>query len=283
MASSTLASAEARLAHFAREWSVRVDQTASTESSLIAFGTSGGQPVVLKVARAQDDEWRAGDILAAFHGGGAARVLECGEGVVLLERAVPGESLVDLSKAGRDDEATAVLADIIAKMSLGATVVEAPSAQDWSRSFATYLTSGDTRLPREHVVEAADQFARLAASQTKTRLLHGDLHHYNVVRDERRGWLAIDPKGVIAEVEYEIGAVLRNPAGLPNVVLDPGVIERRVAHFAAHLALEPERILAWGFAQAVLSAIWNMEDGFDADPSDIGLRLALVLRPMISV
>jgi streptomycin 6-kinase len=77
--------------------------------------------------------------------------------------------------------------------------------------------------------------------------------------------------------------VLRNPAGLPNVVLDPGVIERRVAHFAAHLALEPERILAWGFAQAVLSAIWNIEDGFDADPSDIGLRLALVLRPMISV
>jgi streptomycin 6-kinase len=46
------------------------------------------------------------------------------------------------------------------------------------------------------------------------RLLHGDLQHYNVLLDRKRGWLAIDPKGVVAEGEFELGAALRNPIGM---------------------------------------------------------------------
>ena len=42
-------------------------------------------------------------------------------------------------------------------------------------------------------------------------LLHGDLQHYNVLLDKDRGWVAIDPKGVVGELEYEVGALLRNP------------------------------------------------------------------------
>jgi streptomycin 6-kinase len=38
-----------------------------------------------------------------------------------------------------------------------------------------------------------------------------DLHHYNVLSDSGRGWLAIDPKGLVGEVEYEVGAAIRNP------------------------------------------------------------------------
>lgn len=58
---------------------------------------------------------------------------------------------------------------------------------------------------------------KLAASQDETTLLHGDLHHYNVLSDVRRGWLAIDPKGVIGEVEYEAGAIFRNPNEMPDL------------------------------------------------------------------
>jgi streptomycin 6-kinase len=39
----------------------------------------------------------------------------------------------------------------------------------------------------------------LGESQRSTRLLHGDLHRHNVLSDDARGSVAIDPKGVVGE------------------------------------------------------------------------------------
>jgi len=54
-------------------------------------------------------------------------------------------------------------------------------------------------------------YFRLCKPPIQDRLLHGDLHHDNVLFDSRRGGLAIDPKGVIGELKYEIGAALETP------------------------------------------------------------------------
>lgn len=269
-----------RLADLAKAWSVDVDETRETETSVLGFGSFRGEPVVLKIARRPGDEWRAGEVLDAFQGSGAVRVWRHSGGASLVERATPGESLVELSKSGRDDEATDILADVIRRMSAGATRCDAPSATDWGRSFATYEASPDTQIPRDLVARAASMFAQLCASQASTRLLHGDLHHYNVVRDDARGWLTIDAKGVIAEVEYEIGAVLRNPGERPSMFLDPATIERRVDRFAETLGLDARRIVQWGFAQAVLSTIWDIEDQCDVNHSV--LQLATVLERLLS-
>lgn len=114
------------------------------------------------------------------------------------------------------------------------------------------------------------------------RLLHGDLQHYNVLFDSDCGWLAIDPKGVVGEVEYEVGAVLRNPFERPELFLSRPTIERRLEQFTTRLDLDYQRALAWGFAQAVLSAIWEIEDGFAVDTTNPALRLAEVIRPMLA-
>jgi streptomycin 6-kinase len=281
MSSTPTASPRERLAHFARLWTVNVGDTIETASSLIAYGSAGGESVVLKIATARGDEWRAGETLAAFHGQGTARVYAHADGAVLLERTIPGQHLTALVLAGRDDEATEILADTILRMSSGASDYAAPTARDWGRSFDTYLSSGDSQIPRQLAVDAAGTFDRLCASQTNVRLLHGDLQHYNVLRDDRRGWLAIDPKGVIAEAEYEIGAILRNPVELPALFLDPAVIDRRVRRFASSLGLDRERILAWAFAQAVLSAIWDVEDDGIVSSDQPALRLAQALRTIV--
>jgi streptomycin 6-kinase len=276
--------------HHADNWGVVVDYTFETESSQIAFGscaagTRESQLVVLKVIKREGDEWRSGEVLKIFDGVGVARVYEHAPGAVLLERLSPGNSLAEMSLSGKDAEATEILADVIGQMSstrnASCDCSEAVTVWDWAKGFELYVATGDDQLPKELVESARHLYLKLCASQREPRLLHGDLQHYNVLFDSERGWLAIDPKGVVGETEYEIGAILRNPIEKPDLFASRAVIERRTERLAERLGLDYGRILSWAFAQAVLSAIWDIEDGFPVDPMNPALRLADVLQPML--
>jgi streptomycin 6-kinase len=282
-----------RLGEHARAWRVNVEGVLETATSVIAFGTrevaaSENQSVVLKVIRQPGDEWCSGNVLAAFNGQGVARAYEHEPGAVLLERLRPGNSLVDLTLNGRDEEATDILADVIQKMSAHASSMsslELPQAcatvEDWRKGFHKYIATGDVQIPRDLVEAGQRVFENLCASERRPRLLHGDLQHYNVLFDSERGWLAIDPKGVVGETEYEIGAFVRNPIEQPELFLSRSTIARRLKQFTNRLNLDYERTLRWAFAQAVLSAIWSIEDGFAVDATDPALRLAEVTRAML--
>ena len=277
-----------RVQHYARAWRIEVEDVFETETSAIAFVSRSGQPLVLKVVKRPCDEWHSGEVLAAFEGSGFVRAYEHSPGAVLLERLRPGYSLVEMASNGRDEEATNILADVMQKMAVRASSIsqlELPNARatvhDWAKAFPRYLATGDEQVPKGLAEAGQEVYLDLCASQRKPRLLHGDLQHYNVLFDSDRGWLAIDPKGVAGEIEYEIGAVMRNPYERPDLFLARSTIERRLRQFTERLAVDYERTLQWTFAQAVLSAIWSVEDGFAVDSANPGLRLAEVLRPML--
>jgi streptomycin 6-kinase len=270
-----------RIQQHADDWCLLIEESFETETSVISFVSRDSQRLVLKVVKQEEDEWRSGEILEAFNGNGVVRVFEHTGGAMLLERLQPGTSLATLALNGRDEEATDILAGVIEKMSPGEAPHGCSTVKDWAKGFERYLTTGDERIPRELVESGGQVFADLCASQKRTRLLHGDLQHYNVLLDSQRGWLAIDPKGVIGELEYEIGAILRNPFERLDLFLLPATIARRIEQFATRLKLDYERTLRWAFAQAVLSAIWSVEDGFVVGPSHPSLRLAQVIRRML--
>jgi streptomycin 6-kinase len=112
------------------------------------------------------------------------------------------------------------------------------------------------------LVERAEAtFTEFLATPYEPVLLHGDLHHGNILTAQREPWLALDPKGVVGEAAYEVGAFLRNP--MPRLLQgpDPGrLLARRVDQMAEELGFDRERLLRWGIAQAVLSAWWSYED-----------------------
>jgi streptomycin 6-kinase len=273
-----------RFREYARAWSVSVAEPFETETSVIAFGIRKDQPVVLKVIKQAGDEWQAGEFLAAFAENGVVRVYEQVPGAVLVERLRPGNSLAELALSGRDEEATDILAGVMQRMSACSPTSQfefCPTVHDWAEGFERYLTSGDEQILRRLVVAGQRAYLDLCASQRLPRLLHGDLQHYNVLFDSHRGWLAIDPKGVIGELEYEVGAALRNPYENPQLFISRSTIERRLEQFTNQLNLNYERTLRWGFAQAVLSAIWLIEDGFAVNEMTPALRLAEVIRPML--
>lgn len=274
-------SALARLNQYAATWKVDVGAVVHAPVSLVAYGTRDGQPVVLKVIKEPGDEWWSGEVTSAFEARGMARVYEYAGGALLLERLRPGQPLTRIAAAGNDDEATGVLARLVAAMSPAEPPPHAPRVEQWVEGFDRYAESGDRRIESALVADARDTFAELAESQRSARLLHGDLQHSNVLLDETRGWVAIDPKGVIGEIEYEFGAMLRNPAERPDLFTDRGTIERRVDRFASELGLDRRRIVAWAFAQAVLSAVWDIEDGGASGWDQRMVALARVLRAVM--
>jgi streptomycin 6-kinase len=274
-----------RINRHAREWGVLVEDRFETATSMIAFGRRDDQPVVLKVVKQPGDEWHSGEIMKAFQGIGVVRVYDHAPGVMLMERLVPGNSLVEITAHGRDEEATETIADVIRRMTATALPSSAPeqrrawpTVEDWGKGFDRYLASRDDQIPISLIKTAQHVYARLCGSQHAPRLLHGDLQPYNVLFDSNRGWLAIDPKGVIGEVEYEIGATLRNPIEQPELFLSPSVVKRRLKQFTSSLHLDYERALGWAFAQAVLSAIWQVEDGIEVNANNPALKLANIIQ-----
>ena len=270
-----------RLEGLAEQWQVSVSEIHPTPTSLIAFGTRDGQPVVLKVVSDLGEEWNSGEVAVAFSGHGGVPVIEHAPGGILTEKLVPGTPLVDVVRAGDDEEATAVIArligDLHAKPRMARSIA---SAEGWGRAFGRYVASNDRQIPMAIAMDAAARYVELCNTQRTVQLVHGDLQHYNVLYDSRHGWTAIDPKGVLAEIEYELGAALRNPVEMPELYTRVDTVQRRVEQFSAELQVNAERVIGWAYAQVVLSAIWTIEDGGSVQPDSPALKLAEALRAL---
>jgi streptomycin 6-kinase len=222
-----------------------------------------GTAVVLKLSF-PDGEFRAeAEALRLFDGCGAARLLEVDldRGVLLLERLEPG---LPLSTVENDEEAMSIAAGLLEQMWRPVPPDHPfPLVSDWARGLVRLRRNfggGTGPMPGALVERAEALFAGLLASQTEPVLLHGDLHHFNVLAAQRRPWLAIDPKGVVGEPAYDTAALLHNPAGLLDTAHPSKALERRIDLLAERLGLDRDRVLGWGISQAVLAAYWGWEE-----------------------
>lgn len=223
-----------------------------------------GQPVALKLGVPHDELRTEIEALRLYDGQGCARLLAAQpeEGAMLLEWLEPGATLTTVPD---DDQATRIAAEVMQALWRPLPDQHSfPTTAKWAAGLARLRATfdgGTGPLPRR-LVEAAERlFADLLSSSAPPVLLHGDLHHDNILSAHRQPWLAIDPKGLSGEPLYETGAYLRNP--LPQLATWPDlgqVTARRVAILAEILHADRRRILGWGAAQAVLSSWWSYED-----------------------
>lgn len=249
-----LAPLEAIARDVAAEWGVELGPR--FELARYSYVAAAGDDAVLKVTPPEDDESdEEAEALELWDGDGAGRLLrrDRARRALLLERARPGSDLADVPEA----DATAIAVGLGGRL--------------WKRGQTPGLSpfrSVHDHVPRwlanaaEHPLTPLARELYDALDKRDDTLVHGDLHHHNILRSAR-GYLAIDPKPMLAEPEYDVPSFLWNP--LPyRMRLD--VTERRLAAFAA-AGLDEERMRQWTVIRGAY---------LGADPDEVDVLRALV-------
>ncbi len=253
---------------YLRRWNLVSDgEPIATHSSDPLPVRFGDVPAMLKVARSEEER-RGASLMAWWDGSGAARVLAHDGDAILMERATGHRSLTDMAHQGRDDEASRIICGVAATLHArrGSPPADLVPLSDWYAELS-HFAGTDTGI----VSQAASTARELLASTQEPCVLHGDLHHGNVLDFGARGWLAIDPKGLVGDRGFDFANILCNPDF--ETATSPGRLTHQINVVAEAARLEPARLLRWVFAYAALSAAWTI--GEHGDPT-----LALTIAHM---
>ncbi|MFF5082529.1 aminoglycoside phosphotransferase family protein [Actinoplanes sp. NPDC000266] len=255
-----------------REWGVDVDELLPMTFHWVATVKGGG---VLKLGVPDGHLDGEAEALRIFDGRGAVRLLaeDAARGALLIEQALPGTPVAAL-----DDDAAATSVLVEAAELLHVVPPEKctlPHLRTLRGGFERYGPDGP--IPQRMVDKAAELFDDLCADAPRETVLHGDLHHGNVLRAEREPWLAIDPSPLIGDPGFDCGAMLYNPDPERH---DPALLDLVPARIERLSALEPvDRVVAWGFVMGVLSEVWTVEASGQARSRAI--EVAALLEPRL--
>jgi streptomycin 6-kinase len=241
--------------------------------SLVLTGRRGDQEVVLRTPVTPWEIEASLPALLAFAGRGGVEILasDSESGTTLMPRLRPGHTLAEVPEEEAVEAAGALMLRMRGTAGSGPTVCE-------------YLqpTLEASPLPSSLRPDLAENAARLAQHLLDTSpppaMLHGDLHHFNVLR-QGSDWVAIDPEGMVGDPAYECAAFLRNP--VPELADDPDLVDRlrrRILRFSGMLGDAPERIWGWGLVRTAQTVSWSDVSPFHA-PWTKGLAALDVLWP----
>ena len=135
-----------------------------------------------------------------------AKIMADDDNMIIMQRAVLGSNLKD-HFPDNDEEATKILCACIKEL-LKASIPESHNFYHLSELFKALDQKLD--IPDEILAKAKYLRDYLLKPTTKEVLLHGDLHHDNILQNGY-GWLAIDPKGFIGDLAFEPAAYLFTP------------------------------------------------------------------------
>lgn len=271
-----------QIGYYEKKWNIKTSTPFSLSYNYVCLAvTEDNKNVVLKISFPNNTEFISEiEALKRFPEDVSIEIKneDLENKVVLLEQAVPG---TPVSKITNDEEQVYITSQVIKKLHVQITENDTkvfPSISDWANIFDKYKekTQNNGPIPKELVDLGHGIFTDLLQENRKQYLLHGDLHNDNILKSDR-GWLVIDPKGIIGEREFELGAFLRNPYyDLPENCNHKKIETRRIIQFAEELGFDRERIKLWSLASSIISMLWFWED--EGKVSDIYLRNAELIR-----
>ncbi|GAA4111588.1 aminoglycoside phosphotransferase family protein [Aminobacter aganoensis] len=272
---------------FPARWNVTDPQLiAETFSSRIwKVRRADGTPAVVKALKPFDDvadEIRGAHYLSWRGGMGAVRLLGFEGHDMLLEYA--GDRLLtdELNEHG-DRHATDIANEVMARLLSPSDTPPPADLQPLRERYASLFKKAKADLDAaagSPYVEAATIAERLLSNPHELHVLHGDLHHDNILLGER-GWLVIDPKGLIGDPAFDAANLFYNPLYRHDLSLDPERVAYMAETFARTLGQRPDAILDHAIAWGCLSASWHAEDN-NAEDEQSELAVVEAIRKVRS-
>lgn len=223
----------------------------------------------IKIFDDDEDELRGAHYLRWHNGGACVRLLDFQGRQMLLEYA--GEkTLKQVITEQSDSDATTIAAEVIKDL-LAHSDKPAPTQlqplRDRFQSLFDKARSDHLSKPESFYIKAATMAESLLGNQQNLRVLHGDIHHENIMLS-KRGWLVIDPKGLYGDMGFDTANMFYNPLNQTDLTADPKRIANMAESFAKALNQSPRHILDYAVIYGALSASWHAEDGNDADEAE---------------
>jgi len=219
-----------------------------------------------------DAAWHEATALRLAAGEGCCRLLRADEsrGAMLVERL--GRSLHDLAlPIGKRHE---ILVATVGRVWRPAQGSGLPSGADKGRWLAEWIPAAweETGRPCSEAAVAhalACAAARISAhDDERSVLVHGDAHEWNALEAPEGGFRLVDPDGLLAEAEYDLGIIMRED---PLELLGSGPRER--ARWLAHrTGLDATAIWEWGVVERVSTGL--LLNSVDLQP--IGRQMLMV-------
>ncbi len=259
-----------KLRYAKQSWQLLDDgEVFKTHSSLL-------QPVIYRDIKAMlkipiaAEERRGSLLMVCWDGNGAAKVLHHDGNALLMERAVGTRSLKQMVIDGNEDEANKIICGVTAKLHAAKCqgIKEIIPLPVWFNALKPAADKYGGIL-----VECNKIANRLLNDPVETVVLHGDIHYENILDSGTRGWIAIDPKGLIGERGFDFANIFCNPD--VKTATSPGRLSRQVKLIATEANLDAKRLLNWIIAWAGLSAAWALDDGEDSGPQMRVAEIAL--------
>jgi streptomycin 6-kinase len=226
-----------------------------------------GTAAVLKVNFPEPESEREADALALWNGDGAVRLLaeDLDRRALLVERCEPGATLWAIED---EDEANEVAADILRRLWRPPPAEHrfsalADEASRWAEELPARWERHGRPFERRLLEEAVDFLREAVPRRGEEIVVHQDLHGGNILRSARQPWLAIDPKPLVAEREFDVASLLRDRRS--ELGVDPRPVQRirrRLDLLENELGLDRERMRGWGVAHALA---WGVNESVVLD------------------
>ncbi len=256
-----------RLPSFPASWNIEAaKQIADTPAGMVYEVTLGdGSLAVAKALKDKvlTDSLRGADFIEWRAGVGCVKLLDRSDDIILMEHA-GSETLRDvLFRDGNDDATTEIAADVLLHYHQPSTRPPPSSLLTLPQYFESlFRKAGLDRTDgiESPYMEAASLAEELIGRQSDIRPLHGDLHHENIMRSAR-GWIIIDPAGLIGDAALDVANMFSNPLDRFDLTRSEARIASMASIFAKALKRDERVLLQYAFAYGCLSAAWHDEDG----------------------
>jgi len=180
-------------------------------------------------------------------------------GALLLERILPGD---DLNSVPSLSEQVVVAGGLICNVPLPIQDVGIfPTYRNWmDRALAK---TRFTNVPNEvhSLLGNAEEFYRdIELLKRPDMLLHGDLHHWNILHDRGGQWRAIDPHGVIGPAFMECARFMNNHLCRVEGQARLAHLDNMISYFSEAFGESKQTISQGFFVLSVLSVCWICEE-----------------------